>query len=74
MDKVQPANLGGTTMTSHFDMTFHNLTTIELITQANDHKALSQMDQGDLKAMIQELSDRLEHAHYLAVAERQWLE
>lgn len=58
--------------TSRFDMTFNNLTTIELITQANDPKALSTMDQGDLRAMIQELADRLEHTHYLAVAERQW--
>lgn len=56
-------------MTNHFDMTFNNLTTIELITQANDARALSQMDQGDLRSMIQELADRLENAHYLAVAE-----
>lgn len=61
-----------TKMIFPFDMTFNNLTTIELITQANDPKALSTMDQGDLRAMIQELADRLEHAHYLAVAERQW--
>lgn len=58
-------------MTSRFDMTFNNLTTIELITQANDERALSTMDQGDLRAMIQELSDRLEDAFYMAMHEQQ---
>ena len=58
-------------MISRFDMTFHNLTTTELISQANDSKALSQMDQGDLRAMIQELSDRLEQHFYMSMAEVQ---
>lgn len=62
-------SLGDMKMTSRFDMTFHNLTTIELISQANDAKALSTMDQGDLKAMIKELSDRLEQHFYMSMAE-----
>lgn len=54
-----------------FDMKFSNLTTTELISQANDAKALSTMDQGDMRSLIQELSDRLEQEFYASMAERQ---
>ena len=62
-------------MTFPFDMTFNNLTTIELITQANDPKTLSTMDQGDLRSMIQELASRLEDLFYADMHERrEWIE
>lgn len=50
-----------------YSMSFKNLTTIELISTANDSRALSKMDRDDMANMIQELADRLEDAHYLAV-------
>ena len=50
-----------------YSMSFSNLTTIELISTANDSRALSKMDRDDMANMIQELSNRLEDAHYLAV-------
>lgn len=66
--------LGSMKMTYHFkgfDMSFSNLTTQELITQANDPRLMAQLDQGDLRSMVQELSDRLEQHFYMSMAEIQ---
>ena len=47
-----------------FDMQFHNLTTSEIIVQANDSRTLSHMDRGDLLNLVQELSNRLESLYH----------
>lgn len=54
--------------TEDFSMSFNNLTTIELITVANDSRAKSKMDKDDMDNLILELSSRLEDVFYQALA------
>lgn len=47
----------------HYDMDFRDLSETELISIANDNKALSDMDRGDMLSLIYELSYRLEQLY-----------
>lgn len=46
-----------------YDMDFRDLSETELISTANDNKALSDMDRGDMLSLIYELSYRLEQLY-----------